>query len=216
VTVASDEDKRVQALAVEAFAEHQLVERDDERGRWMIARRYEDGKLDGHYLTEVISLFGGRLFVGGDISDCTFGYYSSSLVGKDLHLAKLRWLGTHTDVSYYVAQKASIGMSDAGKLTEEYNSEVAEAQLKEHAEYLRENDGDADEIGVLEAAVDRDGWDRCTGTREELWEYLMSNRQYPPDLPDFGMVTAPRVIYAWAAMRRLCELLEEHQPKAVD
>lgn len=201
----------MQAMAIEAFASHQLIERDDERGRWLIARRYEDGKLDGCMLAEVISLFGGRLFVGGDISDCTFAYYSSDLTGKDFHLAKLRWMGKCRDVSYYVAQKAAIGLTDAGKLTETYDQDVAEAQLREHAKDLRESgDYDEDDITPFEEAADHH-----TESHEALWDYLYRAVD-PVDLPSFGMVTAPRVIFAWAAMRRLCELLEEHTPKAVD
>lgn len=128
------------SLATEAFVNHQLILCDKER--WRIARR-RDGLVETTYCTEVVSLWGGRLYVGGDIDDCVFAYYSDSTAPID----KLCWIGRCNDVGYYVCQKAQIGMTDNGKLT----------------------------------------------------------------LEGRGGARGPsaRVVYAWAAVRRLCELLDE-------
>jgi hypothetical protein len=100
------------SLARSAFTRHQLVGcRED---CWRIARLNESGKIEGAYATEIVSLWGGRLFVGGDIDDCVFAYYSDS---PD-HIDKLRWIGMCDDIDY-VCQKAQMGMTDNGKLTTE-------------------------------------------------------------------------------------------------
>lgn len=130
------------SMATEAFARHELVDNPCE-GWWRIARKDPDGRIDGNYAAEIISLWGGRLFVGGDIEDCVFAYYSDS---RD-PVAKLRWIGKCEDVGWYVCQKAQIGLSDSGRLTTE-------------------------------------GRGRNKGP-------------------------SARVVYAWAAARRLCQLLED-------
>jgi hypothetical protein len=113
-----------------------------ENDRWRIAGKTEGGRTESAYATEIISLWGSRLYVGGDIDDCVFAYSDNSD-----SVAKLRWIGKCNDVGYYVCQKAQIGMTDNGKLTLE-------------------------------------GRGRNRGP-------------------------SARVIYAWAAVRRLCELFDE-------
>jgi len=126
-------------LAIQAFADHRLV--DTRSDRWRIARIH-DGLIVTTYATEVVVLWGGRLYVGGDIDDCVFAYYYDS---PD-PVAMLRWIGECNDL-VYVCQKAGIGLSDNGKLTTE-----------------------------------RRGRKR---------------------------VPSARIVYAWAAVRRLCELQNE-------
>ena len=58
-------------MATDAFKEHKLVLCEKER--WRIAKSDASGLLHSAFYTEVISLWGGRLFVGGDIDDCVFG-----------------------------------------------------------------------------------------------------------------------------------------------
>jgi len=132
------------SLATESFANHQLVLCD--RDRWRIARMSRD-RIESCYAAEIISLWGMRLYVGGDIDDCIFAYSDNSDP-----IAKLRWIGKCEDVGHYVCQKAQIGMTDSGKLT----------------------------------------------------------------LEGRGGARGPsaRVVYAWAAVRRLCELLDEIKPVA--
>ena len=136
---AKDRLRDLVSLATEAFANHQLVLCD--KDRWRIARVGPDGKIENAYAAEIISLWGTRLYVGGDIDDCIFAYSDNSDP-----VAKLRWIGKCEDVGYYVCQKAQIGMTDSGKLTLE-------------------------------------GRGRARGP-------------------------SARVVFAWAAVRRLCELLD--------
>jgi len=99
------------SLATKAFADHQFVRCEEDR--WFIARAERGRIVDGAYATEIISLWHGRLFVGGDIDDCVFAYYTDS----DKPIDKLRWIGRSDDLEWYVLQKAQIGLSDGGKLT---------------------------------------------------------------------------------------------------
>lgn len=135
------------SLATEAFRDHRLIRCEGDR--WRIAKVKDNGKVESAYATEIISLWGARLYVGGDIDDCIFAYSDNPDP-----IAKLRWIGRCDDVGYYVCQKAQIGMTDSGKLTTE-------------------------------------GRGRNKGP-------------------------SARVVYAWAAVRRLCELLEQQQVEQGD
>ena len=193
-------------MAITAFEKHVLVEQhvsDIGGNRWFIARPHKDGNgYDGIYATEVIALRNGRLFVGGDIDDCVFAY------GDKDPLERLRWIGCCEDLDYYVKQKATIGLGDGGKLTEEYVPSVARSQLEEvlrdaekentkeeYLEYLREAKDHVDEHDDLMQFV-----------HEHLSEY---------ELYYLGGCCSARVVFAWAAVRRLCELLglRENQDK---
>ncbi|MBU1891223.1 hypothetical protein KJ782_07135 [Patescibacteria group bacterium] len=191
--------QRTLRLAVESFKDHQIVSRDDIGGRWAIARRDADGRIRGDYYTEIISLHRGRLFVGGDIDDCTFGYYSS---GKDedprkLHRDKVRWIGETNDIPYYVRQKAAIGMTDGYRLTTEYDAATARQQIQERIDCAKD---DENLRNIYQDALD------YTDSSEALQEYFSDH----PDIREaFGDVTSSRVIFAWAACNRLCLLFKE-------
>jgi hypothetical protein len=192
-------------LALAAFEDHKLILRDDERGRWRIAMTYEDGSVQGQYATEIVSLWNGRLFVGGDIDDCVFGYYGDKRgTEADGHRAKVRWIGRCNDITYYVEQKATIGLTDSGKLTKAWDEEVAEYDLRELLAD-EEQEWTEKEKEALEEAIDRMG-----DGEFHVMDILYNGLQDPFDLlGSLGQVTTPRVIYAWAACRRLCELLDE-------
>jgi len=193
--------------AMKDFENHQIILDDKENGRWRIAKKTEDGGVEGFYATEIISLWGGRLFAGGDIDDCVFAYFSAAknLSDVDFHLAKLAWIGQCTDVGYYVAQKAAIGLSDSRKLTEEWDPDIAIEQLREMSED-EDNPKKANEV-ILEAI------EFCQNIGDEhllmnlLYETL-GCENYTDIIPEsLGKVTSTRVIYAWAACRRLCQLV---------
>lgn len=133
-------------LATEAFALHSLVGGNLGSDRWRIAR-VKDGRIQSVYATEIVSLWGGELYVGGDIDCCVFGRFTDT----PSHIDKLRWIGWGNDLDWYLLQKAKIGMTDSGKLTAE-------------------------------------GRGRNKGPNA-------------------------RVVYAWAAVRKLCELLEATKPQ---
>lgn len=199
--------------AIEAFANHELV--DNREDRWRIARRDKDGRLTNIHYAEIVSLWGGRIYVGGDIDDCVFAYYGD----HPDHRSKLRWMGRCADVAYYVRQKASIGLSDGGKLVDEFDAQVAEDDLDFHMNEMiasldptQVEEGDAQDIKeVFERAkelVHDDPHELRTYLYNELhdsdaWEWL----------GELGNIVSNRVIYAWAALRRLCELLDAEDAK---
>ena len=200
--------EKTKAQAIEAFRRHHLILDDRENGRWRIARKYDDGSIEGQYATEVISLWGGRLYVGGDIDDCTFAYYSGGHTQDTAawHLAKLRWMGEDDDLGYYVVQKAAVGMTDGNRLTKVWDSDVALYDLND---YIRSASDEEDKFkAAMQEAINvvRQG-----GDEREMCECLASalDDGGVDILGSIGMVTAPRVIYAWAAMHRLCELIRE-------
>lgn len=200
---AADHDEQTIKAAIQAFRRHHLIDGSYDNGRWFIARKYDDGTIDGTYATEIISLRGGRLFVGGDIDDCVFAYYSGPKDSPYFHEHKLSWIGRCQDVSYYVAQKARIGLTDNGKLTAEWNSDVAQYELQQ---MLNDKDLELskDEREGLEEAMHA-----CDDGEERVIAHLFEVLQDPSSMisDDLGTVTAPRVIYAWAACRKLCQIL---------
>src|SRR5512136_166140 len=123
--------------AIEAFKNHELV--DCREDQWRIAKRYPDGQLTSTHFAEIVSLWGGRLYVGGDIDDCVLAYFSDTQSHRD----KLRWMGKCTDIGYYVRQKAQMGLTDNGKLVDEYDAQVAQSDLtyyfERELERIREN-----------------------------------------------------------------------------
>lgn len=195
--------------AIEAFKGHELV--DNREDRWRIMRRDKYGQLTGIHAAEIVSLWGGRLYVGGDIDDCVFAYYGD----HPDHRSKLRWMGRCNDVGYYVRQKASMGLTDGGKLVDDFDERVAQEDLDfQMSELLASldpgqvEDGDAEYIKDLFDAAKGRMIDPHT-MRQRLYEGL--------DCPDawewvgsVGNIVSYRVVYAWAAVRRLCELLDAH------
>lgn len=182
--------------ALEAFKDHHLIRGDKTSDRWVLARKYEDGAVDSTMLTEVVSLWGGRIFVGGDIDDCSFAYYSDR---RD-HLSKLAWMGRCQDIFYYVAQKAQIGLNDGGALTWVWDSDAARYDLYQLA---MAEDATADEKACFIEAM---GY--VDDGEFMVWEKLYNGVTNPCDLPGkLGKRLSSRVIYAWAALHRLCEIL---------
>jgi hypothetical protein len=191
--------------AIDAFKDHEIVDTKD--GHWRIMKRDKDGHLTNIHYAEIVSLWGGRLFVGGDIDDCVFAYYGD----YSDHLSKLRWIGKTNDVSYYVRQKASMGLTDNGHLVNEYDEDVASSDLDDHLETELEGTGrDPEKEENLRSIFSQakemayDPVEMRTYLSDELndcdcWEWLYT----------IGVVVSMRVIYAWAAVRRLCELLEQ-------
>jgi hypothetical protein len=199
---------------IEAFKNHELV--DNREDRWRICKREKDGTLTNVHAAEIVSLWGGRLYVGGDFDDCVFAYYGD----KSDHRSKLEWMGKCNDVAYYVRQKASMGLSDGGKLVDEFDDRVATEDLDYHRDELiaaldssEVEEGDAQDIKeVFERAKElmSEPHEMCVYLYEELhdsdaWEWLGT----------IGNIVSYRVVYAWAAVRRLCELLDEKEADAI-
>jgi len=198
--------------AIDAFKNHELI--DNREDRWRIARRYPDGKIDCVHAAEIVSLWGGRIYVGGDIDDCVFAYYSDK---TNDHIAKLRWMGCHTDVAYYVRQKASLGLTDGGKLVDAYDSQVADDDLAYHLEQELERIEEKRELNTVQCEKEkeevRDLFERAKTLSYDQHEMMEVLRELDGDawewIGNVGVTVSNRVIYAWAALRRLCELLDE-------
>lgn len=205
--------------AIEAFKDHELV--DCREDRWRIMKREEDGKLTGIHAAEIVSLWGGRLYVGGDIDDCVFAYYGD----HPDHLSKLRWMGRCNDVGYYVRQKATVGLTDGGKLVDEFDARVATEDLDFHMQGMLEDiqarATTAEDSGEGEARDIQDIFAQAKlfledphDMRAYLYRELKDNDAWEW-LGTIGNIVSYRVVYAWAAVRRLCELLDEKDAHAV-
>jgi hypothetical protein len=171
-----------------------------------LPQRYDTTRHPGlrrpspHSGREIISLYGGRIFVGGDIDDCTYGYYSTNRHDSDVHLRKVAWMGRCQDIDYYVAQKAQIGMTDGGKLVWTWDNDVARYDLYQLAQEEDYDEETREAILDIITYVD-DG-------EYAVWERLYQCLDDPYDAaPKLGRRLSGRVVYTWAAMRRLCEIL---------
>lgn len=193
--------------ALRAFAEHVIRKEADDR--WLLQRRAADDGWDWNLAAEVIALWDGRsLFVGGD-TDCVVFSYGPPDIAQ-----RLRWIGWSRDLGYYVPQKASIGTGPAA--AREWVPSVAEYMLDEEMkEYGRqlEHEGMPDEQ-VAEDPVFR----ALQFCRDHLYHHgedaVLSHLSEVgafdgADVPNFSPVPSPRVVYAWAAVNKLCSLLDQ-------
>jgi hypothetical protein len=194
---------------IDIFKDHELIEANEVGRRWYIARRHEDGTVKGDFATEIISLRRGKLFVGGDIPNCVFAHFGGNFDDSNYHIAKIAWIGRHKCVDVYIREKAEIGMNDHNSVME-YDAKVARDDLisimsnliEKHFEYTHR-------IKQIKRAFDSALYK--ADNEQEMLEVLHNN---DPGLDlweynNIGIVTSSRVYFAWAACRRLCELLGE-------
>jgi hypothetical protein len=171
------------------FAQHVITKESDRR--WLLQRLYEDGRPDWTYAAEIIVLENASIFVGGDIDHVIFGH------GPADPLARLRWMGEHRDLGYYVAQKARIG---TGKdLVDIWDEDVAREELRDYAAQ-----NEAEDEYELESAFSADNENDFY---RRAMEAFGDGYDAHEAICGMGRVLAPRVIYAHAALARLCELL---------
>lgn len=192
--------------AIETYKDHELILRDDANGRWRIATRYEDGSVCSNMATEVISLWGGRLFVGGDGPHCIFGYYSGGAEQdtERWHAEKLCWMGRHYSVGYYITQKAAIGMGGGDEGTKEWDGDVAahelQALLNDEDYEWEEDERETLQEGLIMA--------KRGDHQFEVMTHLHNGALHDTEcLYELGMVVTARVVLAWAKCRKLCDLL---------
>ena len=201
----STRDERVIAQARQAFRNHAI--RDRSAGRWLLQKRDEAGGWDWTMAAEVISLYGGSLFVGGDIDHVVFGYYSD----KRDHESKLRWMGECDDIGYYVVQKARIGMVGT-ECVDVYDPNEAEETLKGWLREARKERDDWDPESTDELIVCLEEMVASVpDTEDEIWRELW--RIDPDFAQDAGSlkVVGARVYYAHAALARLCAVLDQER-----
>lgn len=199
--------KYLKEQATEAFKHHELIS-STERS-WFIAKRYPDtGNLNSVHAADIFVGHFGEIHVGGDLDAVVFGRYSDS---SDVR-GCLAWMGRHNDLSYYVAQKAAIGMTDQRVLTWKRDREAAELELKDLTNSFRNEwaeDGRKPNEKILDVihaaehtleweSVERAEWDLVSELQFDVLEGILP----------LGQVLAPRVVYGWAAIRKLCDLLE--------
>jgi hypothetical protein len=178
--------------AQQAFQNH-CLRKDYGEGRWLLQRpRTEDGEgWSTFYAAEVVCVYGGRLFVGGDIASVTFAH------GPQDPLARLKWIAEQPPASSTVRQKAHVGSGRESVFT--WDADYAVEMMQDALTTLDLEEADAEcvreairGVGDGEAYV----WQELP---HDAWEYL----------DGLGKVLDVKVFYAHAAIARLYELLTQ-------
>jgi hypothetical protein len=220
--------RRLHEQAKAAFTHHAIRERSP--GRWLIAQPDEahPGHWKSCYWTEVITLRGGSLLVQGDIDFVIFSHYGDSTDPEKI----LRWMGRCDDFGCYVHQKATIGTGRAlidtkesdvldyqlHKLIEEREKELErglsdDLEGDERTEALRLAVEDDDRRAAYQDAIDNLQWTGAEETLRGLHETTIGHNGREAlfdceELSGLGTVTTARVYFAYAALQRLCDLLD--------
>ncbi len=194
----------------ESFAKHQIRKADEQGGRWLLQRRYRDDTgWDSSYAVEIVALWGGMLYVGGDIGPIIFAYGP----GKK-HRGLVRWMGECTDLRYYVAQKAKIGMS--GYDLTSFDHEAAMGDLRDRLEDLKRDDDEGydKEIQDFQHLIDNNR--RWHSSESELHEAILEElgSDWFSDMNPVGHVLKASVYYAHAALAKLCAIWR-HEEEAI-
>ncbi|RLB39100.1 MAG: hypothetical protein DRH30_10455 [Deltaproteobacteria bacterium] len=208
----TEHDNEMKAIAIDAFKEHVIKDRHIGGHGYLLAKRRDDGSFTGVMRAEVLCGFGSHLHVGGDIDSVTFSF------GPNDPRGLISWIGSHTSVAYYVTQKASIGMGGAGNgIVEEWDQTLAKHTVQERlADWTADEDEPGQYRELTEAVTDV--LSSMPDTLHQLADELMCAipREHTGFMDDFyevGDVTAPRVYYAWAAVRKLNLLLIEEDER---
>ena len=181
---------------MQQLAAHELLDEsywgDGIGARWIVGQR---GTFVGK--CEIIAGIGGSLIVHGDYDLCRFACYGDRADAW----ARLRWMADCTDVSYYVAQKASIGLRNQDVV--EYDEDVAVAGLRERlADERQEHDVDQEMLEFLEGALAH------TENQHELRRYLAEEgSRWDAWEWDVGKVLSYRVVVSHVALNRCAWLL---------
>lgn len=193
MSAAKEHAEAMTEFARASYAEHQILTRGP--GYWICGR----SPGSNLYKFEVRSLLFGALYVGGDIDHMIFAQYTDSPDPE----RKLRWIGEHTDIGYYVAQKAAIGMGD-DKSVWAYDRP---AMIEAYREALKDPDLTEEQTEALNAAIESTA---AHVAREEVIRALYeSGAFHPHDVnTQAGKVPSPRLIYAWQAVKKVVELLD--------
>lgn len=220
----------IAAEARRAFAHHQIREQTDRS--WLLRRPYwgkpekkrymtqadaagEPTGWDSAFSTEVICGRHGDLIVNGDIAVVVFAHGPADPRAR-VHWMGERYVGDYVDC--YLMEKAAIGMtSGLSDVIERFDIDAARRDIEGwlsdephrcrvrpwrepyrcRACLLRNVLDDLDDLGI--------GFGH-----EGLVRYLVDvlGYDYMDGRFDVGRTPAPRVIYAHAALRRLCELFD--------
>ncbi|MFA5053183.1 MAG: hypothetical protein WC565_03955 [Parcubacteria group bacterium] len=153
------------------------------------------GKPSGSscYRCEIVLVPSGHIILTGDLDTMVWGRWNIAEGGVR---EAIRWMA-RSDVSYYVRQKASIGMNNIG--CEQFELPVA---IWEAREYLR--DAQRDECSSAEK------WKKIVAkleSEDEEWTQdsvteLLYTTLCDCDIPNIGMVPSQRLLWAWSLLRR--------------
>ena len=192
---------------------------------------------------EIVCMGHQAIAVVGDIDTVVFAQplLLAAPYGGNDYLGRIFWMGRCTDMGY-VAEKARDGMSDGGKVCAAYEEEVAQddlaSMIEDQLKDLRHGAEDSNIEEELEKALESLGVygdsphhdarvralaearnSQCDEGQDRLIHFLYD---YPDvefegeELYGLGMVVAPRVFYAQAAVARLAELLTEESKSDAD
>jgi hypothetical protein len=195
-------DSELKQQAIQAFQNHVIRKREGERC-FLLQSPHKDGGWEGNMAAEIFLGFMSYIYVGGDIDGLIFGH------GPQNIRQRIAWMGGTEDVSYYVRQKAAIGMSGRGVI-DTWDSDLAVAEVRS---YLADFHGE--EYADLREAVE-DVLSNRPGCYEELYQNLSdaipsSHNSFLDDFGAVGYVTSHRVYCCWGAIRRLHLLLYEEE-----
>lgn len=186
-------------LAEKEFSNHIITKRSAD-GRRYVLQRLESGKKLWIYAAEIVVLESREIYVGGDIDYTIFGY------GPTDPLERLRWMGECDDIGYYVAQKARIG--SGSEIVDIWDRNIAIEELKTYIASLLESGNKPEDViedeDFLEEAFAADSKEEFF---DAAYKALTSDYDSWESLASMGVVLAPRVIFAHAAIARLCKLL---------
>lgn len=217
-----NEDLVAQAKA--AFASHEIVARgfrplfaakDAERpltddqpglGWWLLRKRSPDGHYPSEYWCEITEGYGGHLHVGGDITSVVFAHYPTH--PDQLPGTMVRWMGRKPFPSSYVCEKARIGSSYDG-VAWAYDHNVAVADFEA---WLRERHEDDPDRAPLDPDTIRSAKrGLADGDPPHIaMEHMPTAIAIDSEIwGTWGRVLSPSVVFAWAALNRLAQILDE-------
>lgn len=194
------------------FDDHEITRRDD----MSIFLKRPD---EGFFWVTISTTDGGQLIVAGDVGPMVFAYGPKGL------LSKISWIGGTEDVGYYVAQKASIGMTPFDVYR--YSEDAWEEDVRKMFNDLPKNFGDEGDA-VHDRLKKELTWDKYLDS-EHVDHYLIdgirdSNVQVWGELEKFlnshgiddcnevigdaGKVLDDQVVLCWAAVRKAYQLLQ--------
>jgi len=193
---AAEHLRRMQWAAASWVADHELLEEQYWEGgqgaRWVVGRP----KTFVHR-AEVIAGIGGSLIVHGDFDLCRFGHYGDHRSAW----RRLLWMADCTDVGYYVAQKASIGMGGQRHGDEYYDADVAAHDLKDEIAQQTADGADPELIDVLTDALEH------TENEQGLREFLHEHDKWDLWEYRFGEVVPHHVVTNHCILQRTAILL---------
>ena len=215
MNIYTERDTELKAIAINAFKNHIVKDRHIGGHGYLLAKRRDDGSFTMEMMAEVLCGFGAHLHVGGDIDTVTFSY------GPKKPRELISWIGASDSVAYYVRQKASIGMGGSGNgVTYGWDPDFAKHDVEDRLSQWVEDEDEPGKYNELRNAI-TDVLSCMPETLDHLHAELsaaipLEYHGFMDEFADMGVVTAPRVYYAWAAVRKLNLLLikedETRQP----